>query len=119
MDATIIDLCLSVFPLAHFRRTKGGIDLYTLLGLKENIPSFIAITQARVHEVNILDELIPEAGAIYIMDHGYLDFELHSVLLLQSLFHFLLLIARIIVSILPCSLAHSSSYLLMPSTMLT
>ena len=75
LDATIIDLCLSVFPWARFRKTKSGIKLHTLLDLKGNIPSFIAITEARVHEVNILDELIPEAGAIYIMDRGYLDFE--------------------------------------------
>ena len=75
LDATIIDLCLSVFPWARFRKTKSGIKLHTLLDLKGNIPSFIAITDAGVHEVNILDELIPEAGAIYIMDRGYLDFE--------------------------------------------
>ncbi|MBT8356835.1 MAG: IS4 family transposase [Desulfobacterales bacterium] len=75
LDATIIDLCLSVFPWARFRKSKGAIKLHTLLDLKGNIPSFIAITEGRVHEVNILDELIPEAGAIYIMDRGYLDFE--------------------------------------------
>jgi len=75
LDATIIDLCLSVFPWARFRKSKGAIKLHTLLDLKGNIPSFIAITAAKVHEVNILDELIPEAGAIYIMDRGYLDFE--------------------------------------------
>ena len=75
LDATIIDLCLSVFPWARFRKTKGGIKLHTLLDLKGNIPSFIAITNASVHEINILDELIPEPGAIYIMDRGYLDFE--------------------------------------------
>lgn len=74
LDATIIDLCLLVFPWAHFRKTKGAIKLYTLLDLKGNIPSFIAITNAKVHEVNILDELIQEAGAIYIVDRGYLDF---------------------------------------------
>jgi len=74
LDATIIDLCLSVFPWARFRKTKGAIKLHTLLDLKGTIPSFIAITPAKVHEVNILDELIPEAGAIYIMDRGYLDF---------------------------------------------
>ena len=79
----------------------------------------MAITQARVHKVNILDELIPEAGVIYIMDHSYLDFERYSVLLLQSLFHLLLLIARIIVSILPCSLEYSSSDILMPYTVST
>ncbi|NIQ89487.1 MAG: IS4 family transposase [Phycisphaerae bacterium] len=75
LDATIIDLCLSVFPWARFRKSKGAIKLHTLLDLKGNIPSFIAITQGRVHEVNILDELIPEAGAIYILDRGYFDFE--------------------------------------------
>ena len=75
LDATIIDLCLSVFPWAHFRKTKGAIKLHTLLDLRGSIPSFIAITKGRVHEVNILDELIPEAGKIYIMDRGYLDFE--------------------------------------------
>lgn len=75
LDATIIDLCLSIFPWARFRKTKGGIKLHTLLDLKGSIPSFIAITEAGVHEVNILDELLPEAGAIYIMDRGYLDFE--------------------------------------------
>jgi len=75
LDATIIDLCLSVFPWARFRSTKGGIKLHTLLDQKGNIPSFIAITEASVHEINILDELIPEPGAIYIMDRGYLDFE--------------------------------------------
>jgi len=75
LDATIIDLCLSVFPWARFRKHKGAIKLHTLLDLKGTIPSFIAITPAKVHEVNILDQLIPEAGAIYIMDRGYLDFE--------------------------------------------
>jgi len=75
LDATIIDLCLSVFPWARFRKSKGAIKLHTLLDLKGNIPSFIAITAGKVHEVNILDELIPEAGAIYIMDRGYFDFQ--------------------------------------------
>ena len=75
LDTTIIDLCLSVFPWAHFRKTKGAIKLHTLLDLRGNIPSFIAITHAKVHDVNILDELVPEAGAIYIMDRGYIDFE--------------------------------------------
>jgi len=75
LDATIIDLCLSVFPWARYRKTTAAIKLHTLLDLKGNIPSFIAITQGKVHEVNILDELIPEAGAIYIMDRGYFDFQ--------------------------------------------
>jgi len=74
LDATIIDLCLSVFPWARFRKTKAGIKMHTLLDLRGNIPSFISITEARVHEVNLLDELFAEAGAIYIMDRGYLDF---------------------------------------------
>ena len=75
LDATIIDLCLSVFPWARYSKRTGAIKLHTLLDLRGNIPSFIAITQGRVHEVNILDELIPEAGAIYILDRAYLDFE--------------------------------------------
>jgi hypothetical protein len=75
LDATIIDLCLSVFPWARFRKCKGAIKLHTLLDLRGSIPSFVAITHGKVHEVNILDELIPEAGSIYIMDRAYLDFE--------------------------------------------
>jgi hypothetical protein len=75
LDATIIDLCLSLFPWARYRKSKGAIKLHTLLDLKGNIPSFITITSGKVHEVNILDELIPEAGAIYIMDRGYFDFQ--------------------------------------------
>jgi len=75
LDATIIDLCLSLFPWARYRKTTGAIKLHALLDLKGNIPSFIAITKGKVHEVNILDELIPEAGAIYIMDRGYFDFQ--------------------------------------------
>ena len=75
LDATTIDLCLSVFPWALFRKTKSAIKLHTLMDLRGNIPSFIWITHAKLHEVNILDRLVPEAGAIYIMDRGYLDFE--------------------------------------------
>jgi len=75
LDASIIDLCLSVFPWAGFRRTKSAVKLHTLLDLRGNIPSFIAITDGRYHEVNILDVLLMEPGAIYIMDRGYLDFE--------------------------------------------
>jgi hypothetical protein len=75
LDATIIDLCLTVFPWANFRKTKGAVKLHTLLDLRGNIPSFIAITEGRIHEVNILDLLLPQIGAIYIMDRGYLDFE--------------------------------------------
>jgi hypothetical protein len=75
LDASIIDLCLSIFPWAGFRRTKSAVKLHTLLDLRGNIPSFIAITDGRYHEVNILDVLLMEPGAIYIMDRGYLDFE--------------------------------------------
>ncbi len=82
LDATIIDLCLSVFPWAKFRKTKAGIKMHTLLDLRGSIPSFIRITPAKTHEVRILDELVTEIGAIYVMDRGYLDFgrlyELHQ-----------------------------------------
>ena len=75
LDSTTIDLCMSVFPWARFRRSKSAIKLHTLLDLRGNIPSFIAITDGKVHDVNILDVLIPEAGSIYVMDKAYLDFE--------------------------------------------
>ena len=74
LDATTIDLCLSVFPWAPFRLTKAAIKLHTLLDLRGNIPSFIHISDGKLHDVNILDQIIPEAGAFYIMDRGYLDF---------------------------------------------
>jgi hypothetical protein len=74
LDATVVDLCLSLFPWAAFRRTKAGIKLHTLLDIRGNIPSFIRITNAIVHDVNILDELVPEPGSYYVMDRGYLDF---------------------------------------------
>jgi hypothetical protein len=74
LDASTIDLCLSVFPWAHFRRTKAAIKLHTLLDLRGNIPTFIHITDGKLHDVKVLDILIPEAGSIYIMDRGYLDF---------------------------------------------
>jgi hypothetical protein len=75
LDSSTIDLCLSLFPWARFRKTKAGIKLHTLLDLRGSIPSFIAITEAKLHDVNILDELVPEPGAIYVMDRAYLDFE--------------------------------------------
>ena len=75
LDASTIDLCLSMFPWARFRKTKGAIKLHTLLDLRGNIPSFISITDGKVHDVNVLDELLPEPGSIYIMDRGYLDFQ--------------------------------------------
>lgn len=75
LDATTIDLCLSVFPWAPFRSTKAAVKLHTLLDLRGNIPSFIHISDGKMHEVNILAQLVPEPGAFYIMDRGYLDFE--------------------------------------------
>jgi len=74
LDSTTIDLCLSLFPWAKFRKHKAGIKLHTLLDLRGNIPTFIRITEALRHYVNILDDLLLEAGAFYIMDRGYLDF---------------------------------------------
>ena len=75
LDSTTIDLCLSVFPWAPFRSTKAAVKLHTLLDLRGNIPSFIFISDGKMHDVNILDQLIPEAGAFYVMDRGYVDFE--------------------------------------------
>lgn len=75
LDASTIDLCRSVFPWARFRTTKSGIKVHTLLDLRGNIPSFVSITDAKVHDVNVLDELLPEPGSIYVMDRAYLDFE--------------------------------------------
>ena len=74
LDSTTIDLCLSLFPWATFRKRKGAIKLHTLLDLHGTIPSVIIITHGKVHDVTILDQLLPEAGAIYILDRGYLDF---------------------------------------------
>jgi len=74
LDATVIDLCLSLFPWAHFRSTKAAIKLHTLLDLRGPIPTFVALTEGAVHDVNILDDLPIEAGAIYVMDRAYLDF---------------------------------------------
>jgi Domain of unknown function (DUF4372)/Transposase DDE domain len=75
LDASTIDLCLSVFPWALFRSTKSAIKLHTLLDLRGNIPTFIHISDGKLHDVNVLDILIPEPGAFYIMDRGYVDFE--------------------------------------------
>ena len=74
LDASTIDLCMSLFPWAKFRKTKSAVKLHTLLDLRGNIPTLIIITDGKVHDVNILDELLVEPGAIYIMDRGYLDF---------------------------------------------
>ncbi len=75
LDSTTIDLCLSLFPWAKFRRKKGAVKLHTLLDLRGSIPSFIEITDGSVHDVNILDILIPEPGSYYIMDRGYIDYK--------------------------------------------
>jgi hypothetical protein len=74
LDSTTIDLCLSLFPWAHFRSTKSAVKMHTLLDLRGNIPTFIRVTTGDVHDVNILDEIIPQPGAYYIMDRGYLDY---------------------------------------------
>ena len=74
LDSTTIDLCLSLFPWAKFRKSKGAIKLHTLMDLRGSIPTFIRITDGTVHDVNILDELITEPGSFYIMDRGYIDF---------------------------------------------
>jgi hypothetical protein len=74
LDTTTIDLCLSVFPWAPFMSTKAAVKLHTLLDLRGNIPTFIHISDGKVHDVNILDELIPEPGAFYVMDRGFLDY---------------------------------------------
>ena len=74
LDSTIIDLCLSLFPWARFRKSKGAVKLHTLLDLRGSIPTMIYITHGKIHDVNILDSILMEPGAIYIMDRGYLDF---------------------------------------------
>jgi hypothetical protein len=74
LDSTTIDLCLSLFPWAKFRKHKAAVKIHTLLDLHGNIPTFISITDGKVHDVNILDEIMPEAGAFYVMDRGYVDF---------------------------------------------
>jgi hypothetical protein len=75
LDSTTIDLCLSVFPWAPFRSTKAAVKLHTLLDLRGPIPSFVFISDGKLHDVNILDQLEPEPGAFYVMDRGYIDFE--------------------------------------------
>ena len=74
LDASTIDLCLSVFPWALFRSTKSAVKLHTLLDLRGNIPTFIHISDGKLHDVNVLDILLPEPGAVYIMDRAYVDF---------------------------------------------
>src|SRR5208282_3255093 len=74
LDSTTIDLCLSAFPWAHFRTTKSAVKMHTLLDLRGNIPSFIHVSDGKLADVHALDLLVPEAGAIYVMDRGYVDF---------------------------------------------
>jgi Transposase DDE domain/Domain of unknown function (DUF4372) len=86
LDSTTIDLCLSLFPWAKFRKHKAAVKMHTLLDLHGNIPTFISITSGKVHDVNILDEILPEAGAFYVMDRGYVDFERLFVFTLSAAF---------------------------------
>jgi len=89
LDSTTIDLCLSLFPWAKFRRTKGAIKLHALLNLQGNIPEYIWISDGKLHDVNVLDYLLPVPGAYYIMDRGYLDFE-RLYVLHQAKAHFVI-----------------------------
>jgi hypothetical protein len=86
LDSSTIDLCLSLFPWARFRRHKAAVKMHTLLDLRGNIPTFIHITDGKVHDVNVLDLILPEAGAFYVMDRGYIDFERLYRFVLESAF---------------------------------
>jgi hypothetical protein len=86
LDSTTIDLCLSLFPWAKFRKNKAAVKMHTLLDLHGNIPTFIRITDGKVHDVNILDEITPEPGAFYVMDRGYIDFQRLFVFTLSAAF---------------------------------
>ena len=86
LDSTTIDLCLSLFPWAKFRQRKAAVKMHTLLDLRGNIPTFIRITDGKVHDVNILDEIDPQPGAFYVMDRAYVDFERLFVFTLCSSF---------------------------------
>ncbi|MCP4606100.1 MAG: IS4 family transposase [Proteobacteria bacterium] len=86
LDATTIDLCLTVFPWAHFRKTKAAVKLHTLLDLRGSIPTFIHISDGKLHGVNVLDILLPEPGTFYVMDRGYVDFERLYALALAGAF---------------------------------
>jgi hypothetical protein len=86
LDSTTIDLCLSLFPWAKFRKHKAAVKMHTLLDLHGNIPTFIRVTSGAVHDVNLLDEIMPEAGAFYVMDRGYIDFQRLSVFTLSAAF---------------------------------
>jgi transposase len=87
LDSTTIDLCLSVFPWAHFRKNKGAVKLHTLLDLRGNIPVFIDISAGSIHDINVLDTLCIEPGSFYIMDRGYIDFaRLHHINTMSAFF---------------------------------
>src|SRR5271156_4809720 len=86
LDSTTIDLCLSLFPWSRFRKHKAAVKMHTLLDLHGNIPTFIRITDGQMHDVRILDEIMPEAGAFYVMDRGYIDFERLFIFTLSSAF---------------------------------
>src|SRR5271169_2124998 len=86
LDSTTIDLCLALFPWARFRRRKAAVKMHTLLDLHGNIPTFIRVTDGKVHDVNMLDEILPEAGAFYVMDRAYVDFERLYVFTLSAAF---------------------------------
>src|SRR5207302_425999 len=86
LDSTTIDLCLAVFPWAHFRTTKAAVKMHTLLDLRGNIPSFIHVSDGKLHDVHALDLLLPEAGAIFVMDRGYVNFARLHVLHLAGAF---------------------------------
>ena len=75
LDSTTIDLCLSVFPWARFQATKGAVKMHTLLDLRGSIPTFIEVSDGKRHDVNVLDQIVPEAGSFYVIDRGYLDFQ--------------------------------------------
>jgi hypothetical protein len=86
LDSTTIDLCLTLFPWARFRRCKAAVKMHTLLDLRGNIPAFVYITDGKVHDVNTLDQIVPESGAFYVMDRGYIDFERLFALTLSEAF---------------------------------
>ena len=87
LDSTTIDLCLSLFPWARFRKAKGAVKMHTLLDLRGSIPSFIHISDGKLHDVNILDQIAFEAGSFYVMDRGYIDFaRLHTLHQAQAFF---------------------------------
>jgi hypothetical protein len=86
LDSTTIDLCLALFPWARFRRRKAAVKMHTLLDLHGNIPAFVHVTDGKVHDVNVLDQIEPEAGAFYVMDRAYIDFARLYVLTLSSAF---------------------------------